>query len=113
MYNQIGKQFDSTLKKMPFDLFQEIENDFIRENYELEDLKNLDKWVSFYFKKGRFPGNQELTILPQTQLPKLIDQLSVEVSPVELYKKLKMGIINLLYHFKQLLHCFYIMGENQ
>ena len=91
LYNQIGKQFNSTLKKMPFDLFQEIEKDFIHENDELKDLTNLDKWVSFYFKKGRFPGNQELTILPQTQLPKLIDQLSVEVSPVELYKKFGNG----------------------
>ena len=76
---------------MPFDLFKEIEDDFIRENYGVEDLTNLDNWVSFYFKHGRFPGNRDLTILPQTQLPKLIDQLSVEASPVELYKKFGNG----------------------
>ena len=86
LYNQISKQFNTTLNKMPFDLFKEIEDDFIRENYGVEDLTNLDNWVSFYFKHGRFPGNGDLTILPQTQLPKLIDQLSVEASPVELYK---------------------------
>ena len=87
LYNQISKQFNTTLNKMPFDLFKEIKGDFIWENYGVNDLTNLDNWVSFYFKHGRFPGNGDLTILPQTQLPKLIDQLSVEVLPVELYKK--------------------------
>ena len=110
LYSQIGKQFDTTLKKMPFDLFQEIENDFIRENYELKDLTNLDKWVSFYFKNGRFPGNQELTILPQTQLPKLIDQLSVEVSPVELYKKFGNGDNKPLVSFQAIIALFLYYG---
>ena len=88
LYNQIAKQFNTTLNKMSFDLFKEIKDDFIRENHGVEDLTNLDNWVSFYFKHGRFPGNGDLTILPQAQLPKLIDQLSVEASPVELYKKI-------------------------
>ena len=95
---------------MQFDLFQEIEKDFIRENDELKDLTNLDKWVSFYFKKGRFPGNQELTILPQTQLPKLIDQLSVEVSPVELYKKFGNGDNKPLVSFQAIIALFLYYG---
>ena len=100
LYNQISKQFNKTLNKMPFDLFKEIENDFRREKYEIEDIKNLDNWVSFYFKHGRFPGNANLTILPQTQLPNLIDPLSVEVSPIELYKNLEMEMQKVLFHFK-------------
>ena len=76
---------------MPFDLFEKIEDDLIREKYGKNDLKNLDSWVSFYFKQGRFPGNSDLTILPQSDLPKVIDQLSVEVSPIELYKKFGNG----------------------
>ena len=81
LYNQISKNLTSTLDKMPFDLFKNIEDDLLR------DLKNLDSWVSFYFKQGRFPGNSSLTILPQSAIPKTIDQLTVEVSPVELYRK--------------------------
>ena len=73
---------------MPFDLFKEIEEDFWREKYDVRESKNLDNWVSFYFKHGRFPGNSDLTILLQTQLPSLIDPLSVEISSVDLYKKI-------------------------
>ena len=72
---------------MPFDLYSETENDFLRENYEVDGVKDLNNWVSFYFKHGRFPGNNDLTILPQTNLPSTVDQLSVEVSPVQLYEK--------------------------
>ena len=98
---------------MPFDLFKEIEDDFIRENYGVNDLTNLDNWVSFYFKHGRFPGNGDLTILPQTQLPKLIDQLSVEVSPVELYKKFGNGDAKSLVSFQAVIALFlYYGGES-
>ena len=75
------------LEKMPFDLFRNIEDDLLREGYPKKDFKNLGTWVSFFFKQGRFPGNNNLTILPQSSLPKTIDPLSVEVSPLELYKK--------------------------
>ena len=95
---------------MPFDLFKEIKNDFKRETYEMKDLANLDNWVSFYFKHGRFPGSVNLTILLQTQLPTVIDPLSVEVSPIELYNKFGNGDAKSLL-FKQLLHYFYIMEE--
>ena len=110
LYNQISKQFNTTLNRMPFDLFKEIEDDFIRENYGVNDLTNLDNWVSFYFKHGRFPGNRDLTILPQTQLPKLIDQLSVEVSPVELYKKFGNGDAKSLVSFQAVIALFLYYG---
>ena len=110
LYNQISKQFNTTLNKIPFDLFKEIEDDFIRENYGVEDLTNLDNWISFYFKHGRFPGNGDLTILPQTQLPKLIDQLSVEVSPVELYKKFGNGDAKSLVSFQAVIALFLYYG---
>ena len=98
---------------MPFDLFKEIENDFRREKYEIEDIKNLDNWVSFYFKHGRFPGNENLTILPQTQLPNLTDLLSVEVSPIELYKKFGNGDAKSLVSFQAIIALFlYYGGES-
>ena len=110
LYNQIEKQFNLTLNKMPFDLFKEIEDDFLRENYELNDLANLDNWISFYFKHGQFPGNADLTILPQTQLPKLVDQLSVEVSPLELYKKFGNGDAKSLVSFQAIIALFLYYG---
>ena len=110
LYNQIAKHFNTTLNKMPFDLFKEIKYDFMRENYGTNDLTNLDNWVSFYFKHGRFPGNGDLTILPQTQLPKLTDQLSVEVSPVELYKKFGNGDAKSLVSFQAVVALFLYYG---
>ena len=42
LYNQIAKNFNEMLNKMPFDLYSEIENDFLRENYEIDGVKDLD-----------------------------------------------------------------------
>ena len=110
LYNQIAKKFYEMLKKMPFDLYSEIENDFLRENYEIDDVKNLDSWVSFYFKHGRFPGNNDLTILPQTNLPSVVDQLSVEVSPVQLYEKFKNTDSKNLVSFQAIVALFLYYG---
>ena len=110
LYNQIAKNFNEMLKKMPFDLYSEIENDFLRENYEINDVKNLDSSVSFYFKHGRFPGNNDLTILPQTTLPSVVDQLSVEVSPVQLYEKFKNTDSKNLVSFQAIVALFLYYG---
>ena len=110
LYNQISKNFTATLNKMPFDLFKENKDDFTRENYGENNLSNLDNWVSFYFKHGRFPGNGDLTILPQSQLPKVIDQLSVEVSPIELYKKFGNGDAKSLVSFQAVIALFLYYG---
>ena len=110
IYNQIAKNFNEMLKKMPFDLYSKIENDFLRENYEINDVKNLDSWVSFYFKHGRFPGNNDLTILPQTNLPSLVDELSVEVSPVQLSEKFKNTDSKNLVSFQAIVALFLYYG---
>ena len=113
LYNQISKNVTGMLNKMPFDLFKKIEDDLIREKYGKNDLKNLDSWVSFYFKQGRFPGNSDLTILPQSDLPKVMDQLSVEVSPIELYKKFGNGDTKSLVSFQTAIVLFlYYGGES-
>ena len=110
LYDQIAKNFYEMLKKMPFDLYSEIEKDFLRENYEIDDVKNLDSWVSFYFKHGRFPENNDLTILPQTNLPSVVDQLSVEVSPVQLYEKFKNTDSKNLVSFQAIVALFLYYG---
>ena len=112
LYNQIAKNFNEMLRKMPFDLYSEIENDFLRENYEIDGVKDLDNWVSFYFKHGRFPGNNDLTILPQTNLPSTVDQLSVEVSPFQLYEKFGKSDSKKLVSFQAIVALFsYYGGE--
>ena len=73
----------------------------------LSDSKNLDSWVAFYYKHGRFPGNSELTILPQSQNPNLIDPLSVGLSPVDLYNKFRSGDAKGLVSF-QVVHALFI-----
>ena len=110
LYNQISKNLTSTLDKMPFDLFKNIEDDLLRENYGKSDLKNLDSWVSFYFKQGRFPGNSNLTILPQSAIPKTIDQLTVEVSPVKLYRKFGNSETKSLVSFQAIVALFLHFG---
>ena len=97
------------LHKMPFDLYSEIENDFLRENYEIDGVKDLN-WVSFYFKHGRFPGNNDLTIIPQTNLPSTVDQLSVEVSPVQLYEKFGKSDSKKLVSFQAIVALFLYYG---
>ena len=112
LYDQIAKQFDKTLQKKPFDLFKEIEEDFRREKYDVRKSKNLDNWVSFYFKHGRFPGNADLTIL--LLILRLIYQLSSILCQLKSYqrnciKNLEMEAVKVLFHFKQLSHCFCVM----
>ena len=110
LYDQIAKQFNTTLQKMPFELYNEIEDDFRREKFDVSESKNLDNWVAFYHKHGRFPGNSELTILPQSQIPDLIDPLSVEVSPIELYNKFGSGDAKGLVSFQAVLALFLYYG---
>ena len=87
LFRQIEKNHIEMLEGMPFDFFKDIENDLRRELYLEEDFLKLDTWISFYFRFGRFPGEQELTILPQSEKPKAINPLSTEFSPLELYKE--------------------------
>ena len=76
----------------------------------MSESKNLDSWVAFYYKHGRFPGNSELTILPQSQNPNLIDPLSVGLSPVDLYNKFRSRDAKGLVSFQAVLALFIYYG---
>ena len=89
--NTVAKSFFSTLQKLPFEEREQISDDFARENFDLNDSERLDSWVTFYYKFGRFPGSQELVILPQIQTPDLIGSTSIGLSPIDLYKKFNTG----------------------
>ena len=112
LYNKTSKNISRTLMKMPFDFAKKVKDDLMRENFNESNFLNLDTWVNFYFKQGRFPGNNDLTILPQTDLPEYIDQLSVEVSPVELCKKFGQGDTKCLASFHAIVALFLNYGGN-
>ena len=77
------------LDNLPDDEFKEIINDLHIENYLPDDFDNfLDCWCEFYFHKGRFPGSQELIMVPQAQIPPFI-KAQTPLSPIELYQNFK------------------------
>ena len=69
--------------------FKKIINDLHTENYLPDNFDNfLDCWCEFYFHKGRFPGSQELIMVPQAQIPPFI-KAQTPLSPIELYQNFK------------------------
>ena len=77
------------LDNLPDDEFKEIINDLHTENYLPDNSDNfLDCWCEFYFHKGRFPGSQELIMVPQAQIPPFI-KAQTPLSPIELYQNFK------------------------
>ena len=49
------------MRQLSLDEQTEINDDFLRENFWLEDaFSQLDTWIAFYFKFDRFPGSQKL-----------------------------------------------------
>ena len=86
-YNIIQRNFYSTMQQLSVDEQSEIRDDFLRENFWWEDITSqLDSWVSFYFKFGRFPGFQNLVSIPKVDLPYLL-KTDMPISSVDLYKK--------------------------
>ena len=60
-YNIVERNFFSTMQQLSLDEQTEINDDFLRENFWLEDaFSQLDTWIAFYFKFDRFPGSQKL-----------------------------------------------------
>ena len=77
------------LDNLPDDEFKEIINDLHTENYLPDNFDNfLDCWCEFYFHKGRFPGSQELIMVPQAQIPPFV-KAQTPLSPIELYQNFK------------------------
>ena len=48
----------------------------------------LDRWCEFYFHKGRFPGSQELIMVPQAQIPPFV-KTKTPLSPIDPYQNFK------------------------
>ena len=57
-YNVIEINFSSTMNKLSLDERDQIKDDFLKENFWWEGVvPELDSWIAFYFKHGRFPGS--------------------------------------------------------
>ena len=85
-YKQITDNLTFMLDNLPDDEFKEIINDLHTENYLPDNF--LDCWCEFYFHKGRFPGSQELIMVPQAQIPPFI-KLQMPLSPIDLQQNFK------------------------
>ena len=74
------------MEKMSFDEYDIIKQDFYRENFGADHVvMELDCWISFYFKHGRFPGSQNLIAIPQVKaLPLKTD---IPISSIDCFKK--------------------------
>ena len=85
LYNQIRNNLTFMLDNLPHDELKEIINNLHTENYLADDFDIfLDCWCEFYFHKGRFPGSQELIIVPQAQIPPF-----VKTQTLDLYQNFK------------------------
>ena len=74
------------MQKISLDEHGAIKDDFLRENFWGENVvTELDSWIAFYFKHGRFPASQELIAIPLKTPPFL--KTNIPISPIDLYKK--------------------------
>ena len=60
---------------------------FIEKSFGLSmSLKQLDCWIAFNFKHGRFPGSLKLIAIPQVKTPSFL-KTDIPISPIDLLKK--------------------------
>ena len=98
-YNIVQRNFYSTMQQLSVDEQNEIPDYFLTENFWWEDATSqLDSWISFYFKFGRFLGSQKLVSIPKVNLPYFL-KTDMPISPVDLYKKLLEQTLKLLFQF--------------
>ena len=75
------------MNKLSLDERDQIKDDFLRENFWWEGVvPELDSWIAFYFKPGRFPGSQKLISIPKVRLPFFL-KTDMPISPVDLCRK--------------------------
>ena len=85
--NIIQRNFYTSMGKISLDEHDAIKDDFLRENVWVENVViDIDSWIAFYFKHGRFPGSQKLITIPQVKTPPF-SKTNIPISPIDLYKK--------------------------
>ena len=85
-YNVIERNLYSMMEKVSIGERDKIKEDYLRENFLAENVvTDLDCWIAFYFKHGRFSGSQKLISIPQVKLTFFL-RTDMPISPVDLYK---------------------------
>ena len=93
-YDQISLYLTNTIRHLPADEINEIDQDLKRNNYfvnlgntnTFSDHNILDTFCDFFQNHGRFPGSQELIIVPRPEIPNFIETQKI-ISTNELYQK--------------------------
>ena len=92
-YTTVSFQFVDYLKSLPSHILQKTEDDLKINFFTFLDVKNdpnveeiFHVFDQFYFKFGRFPGQNGFIIVPTGDLPWFIETENI-ISSIELYRK--------------------------
>ena len=78
-YSKIAQYFAAMLKMLPLTMITRIDNDlrnhyfFIDFNKRIDNIEYLKVFFEFCHKYGRFPGADNFTVLPRTQIPHFLN----------------------------------------
>ena len=93
LLNAVAISLHQFLKEKSHLKKKEIETDLRNHNFEIFDPQNafiqnriLQTYIDFFYKTGRFPGNQRLISIPRGRIPSFINSEDV-ISPRYLYER--------------------------
>ena len=91
-YSKIAQYFAAMLKILPSTMIRRIGDDlrnhyfFIDFNKKIDSIEYLNVFCEFYHKYGRFPGADNLTVLPRPQIPHFLNGDEM-ISPRGLFER--------------------------
>ena len=79
-YDQVSQYLTNTIKNLPADGREKIDCDLQRNNYfinlsetnEFFDHNITSTFCNFFQQRGRFPGSQDLIVIPRPEIPYFI-----------------------------------------
>ena len=81
----LKKKLYLTIKKFSVDEKEKIQEDFQNKYFAGEgSLSNLDSWIEFYYRFGRFPGSHHFTNVPYAEMPYFL-KTTMPLSPMKLH----------------------------
>lgn len=92
VFDDIAYFFHRKLKETPNTFIEKMEEDLAREIFYHKKIKEqenstevLQKFNQFFFKTGRFPGTNDLAVVPSGLIPSFVKTKDV-ISPFDLYE---------------------------
>ena len=83
-YNVAECNLYSTMPKISNDEREQLQEDFLSKNVLGKNVVvQLDLWLAFYYKYGRFPSSQKFVSIPQVNIPIFL-KTEMPISPVDL-----------------------------